>query len=402
MTWTTPRSQAATVSITGNFASGQDVLGFTNVPATMGNITGIYNAGTGVMTLTSAGATATLVQWQAALQSVTYSNSSDNPSVAARTVSYTVNDGAANSNIVTSTINVTAVNDAPTATNASAAETYIEDTALNLTDIVVSDVDSPNLTVTLTLSDVAAGSLNTATAGSVTSTFAGGVWTAAGAIADVNTLLAGLTFTPATDYNANFTIATSVSDGVAPALTGTKAITGTPVNDPPTVSAPATFTVTEDVAGNLVYTGTPFADVDNTSLTVTLSIADGTIDASTGGGVSVSGSPTARTFNGTVAALNTYFTTAGNISYLTALDNTTARTLTTLVSDGALSASTTSTVNVTSVNDAPVGTNNTVTTNEDTAYIFGTVDFGFTDPNDSPANSLLAVNITTLPTAGQF
>ena len=278
------------VSITGNFASGEDVLGFTNVPATMGNITGVYNAGTGVMTLTSAGGTATLAQWQAALQSISYSNSSDNPSVAARTVSYTVNDGAASSNTITSTINVTAVNDAPTATNSSAAETYIEDTPLNLIDIVVSDVDSPNLTVTLTLSDVAAGSLNTATAGSVTSTFAGGVWTAAGAIADVNTLLAGLTFTPTADYNANFTIATSVSDGVAPALTGTKAITGTPVNDAPTVSAPATFTVTEDVAGNLVYTGTPFADVDDTSLTVTLSIADGTIGASSGGGVSVRGS----------------------------------------------------------------------------------------------------------------
>ena len=86
-------------------------------------------------------------------------------------------------------------------------------------------------------------------------------------------------------------------------------------------------------------------------------------------------------------ALNTYFTTAGNISYVTAPDNTTARTLTTLVSDGALSASTTSTVNVTSVNDAPAGTNKTVTTMEDTAYTFGTADFGFTDPNDSPANT---------------
>ena len=88
------------------------------------------------------------------------------------------------------------MNDAPTATNLSAAETYTEDTALNLTDIVVSDVDSANVTVTLTLSDPAAGSLNTGTSGAVTSTFAGGVWTASGAIADVNTLLAGLTFTP--------------------------------------------------------------------------------------------------------------------------------------------------------------------------------------------------------------
>ncbi|MFO1148329.1 MAG: hypothetical protein U1E62_08130 [Alsobacter sp.] len=46
---------SATVSITGGFASGQDVLGFTNVPATMGNIAGTYNASTGVLTLTSSG-----------------------------------------------------------------------------------------------------------------------------------------------------------------------------------------------------------------------------------------------------------------------------------------------------------------------------------------------------------
>ena len=51
----------------------------------------------------------------------------------------------------------TAVNDAPTATNLSAAETYTEDTPLNLIDIVVSDVDSANVTATLTLSNPAAG-----------------------------------------------------------------------------------------------------------------------------------------------------------------------------------------------------------------------------------------------------
>ena len=42
-----------------------------------------------------------------------------------------------------------AVNNAPTASNLSAPETYTEDTPLNLTDIVVSDVDSANVTVTL-------------------------------------------------------------------------------------------------------------------------------------------------------------------------------------------------------------------------------------------------------------
>src|SRR2546423_10547151 len=60
------------------------------------------------------------------------------------------------------------------------------------------------------------------------------------------------------------------------------------------------------------------------------------------------------------------------------------------------------TVNVTSVNDAPAGTNNTVTTNEDTQYTFAAADFGFTDPNDSPANALTAVKITTIPGAGSL
>src|SRR5213075_829347 len=75
----------------------------------------------------------------------------------------------------------------------------------------------------------------------------------------------------------------------------------------------------------------------------------------------------------------------------------------------------TMTIDVTSVNDAPQGTNNTVTVLEDHVYTFSTADFGFSDPTDAPSpNSLQAVKITTLPgpgtltddsvavTAGQF
>ena len=50
-------------------------------------------------------------------------------------------------------LTVTPVNDPPTATNLSAAENYTEDTARNLIDIVVSDVDSATVTATLTLSN---------------------------------------------------------------------------------------------------------------------------------------------------------------------------------------------------------------------------------------------------------
>src|SRR5205085_134628 len=60
------------------------------------------------------------------------------------------------------------------------------------------------------------------------------------------------------------------------------------------------------------------------------------------------------------------------------------------------------TVNVTSVNDAPAGADNTVTTLEDTAYTFADADFGFTDPNDSPTNTLAAVMISALPGHGSL
>src|SRR5207249_9474430 len=55
---------------------------------------------------------------------------------------------------------------------------------------------------------------------------------------------------------------------------------------------------------------------------------------------------------------------------------------------------------VTPVNDAPQGTANTVTTLEDVPYTFMVQDFGFTDPHDSPANSLQALKIASVPTAG--
>ncbi|MDF3024370.1 MAG: hypothetical protein K0R10_1731, partial [Alphaproteobacteria bacterium] len=58
------------------------------------------------------------------------------------------------------------------------------------------------------------------------------------------------------------------------------------------------------------------------------------------------------------------------------------------------------TFDVTSVNDAPAGTNATVTLLEDSSYAFTLGDFTFSDPNDSPSNTLVAIRISTLPTGG--
>ena len=86
---------SATVTIT-DFVAG-DVLALTNTSSTTyGNITASYNAA-GVLTLTSAGATATLAQWQAALDAVQYSSTSSDPTASgsdtSRTISWVVNDG---------------------------------------------------------------------------------------------------------------------------------------------------------------------------------------------------------------------------------------------------------------------------------------------------------------------
>ncbi|MEF8756311.1 MAG: DUF4347 domain-containing protein [Accumulibacter sp.] len=60
------------------------------------------------------------------------------------------------------------------------------------------------------------------------------------------------------------------------------------------------------------------------------------------------------------------------------------------------------TIDVTPVNDAPSGTDKTVSTREDNTYIFSAADFGFSDAADTPANALLAVRIGTLPAAGSL
>src|SRR5262249_59935923 len=56
-------------------------------------------------------------------------------------------------------------------------------------------------------------------------------------------------------------------------------------------------------------------------------------------------------------------------------------------------------ITINSVNDAPSGADNAKTIPEDGSYTFGTADFGFTDPNDTPPDAFQAV-LTQLPTAG--
>ena len=97
----------ATVNITSGFASGEDVLALS--PNPQNGISAAYAGG--VLTLTGA---TNAASYQAALRSVTYSNTSDAPSPATRTVTFTVKDaGGLASGSQSRNITVTTVNDAP-------------------------------------------------------------------------------------------------------------------------------------------------------------------------------------------------------------------------------------------------------------------------------------------------
>jgi len=135
--------------------------------------------------------------------------------------------------IGTSYLDVAPASVAPTATGLGTAHVYVEDQELDVSGIVVSDADSASVSITMTLSNPAAGTLTTGTYGSATSTFAAGTWSASGAVADVNELLENLHFVPASDGSDGFTVLVSVTDGQSAPLTASMNVFGIAVNDAP-------------------------------------------------------------------------------------------------------------------------------------------------------------------------
>jgi len=202
---------SATVQITGNYASGQDVLAFTD----QNGITGSWNASTGTLTLTG---TASVAQYQTALRSVTYQNTSDAPSTASRTVSFSVTDGTTASNIGTRSISVAAVNDAPVnslpANSYTAVNTSKTFSSANGNALQIADADAASSSVQVTLS-ISQGTLTLASTSGLTlvsGTNGSSSMTYSGTVSAINTALNnGLTFTPASNYRglAQLTLTTS-------------------------------------------------------------------------------------------------------------------------------------------------------------------------------------------------
>ena len=269
---------SARVRIGSGYAGTEDVLAYTNDLSTMGNITG--NISAGVLNLSSAGQTATVAQWQAALRSVTYANTSTAPNTAARVLTLTVNDGIADSAAKWITLTIVAVNNAPVLSGANALAAITEDlpAAGNGGTLVatliaghITDGDNPAwVGIAVTAVDNTNGNWQYSTDG-------GATWVAFGAVADnAARLLAAdaatsVRFVPALNWNGSVTggltlrawdqtsgsaggVADTGLNGGTSAFSSATASTGitvTPVNDAPVLAGiNAMTTITEDATGN--------------------------------------------------------------------------------------------------------------------------------------------------------
>jgi hypothetical protein len=307
----------------------------------------------------------------------------------------------------TMTVDVTAVNDAPTGADKTVTTAENTDYTFTASDFGFADPhDSP--ADNLLAVEITAVPTNGTLADS-------GVAVTAGQFVSVADITGGkLVFSPAhnasgTNYDsfafkvqddggtANGGVDTSTS---ANTITVNVTAAGTPPNVAPS-GADKTATTLEDTGYTFTTGDFGFSDSDGNSLAavkITTVPAAGTL---TDNGIAV----TAGQFV-SVADI-----TGGKLVFTPAADANGAgyASFTFQVQDdggtanGGIDTATapnTITFDVTSVNDAPTGSDKTVTTAENTGYILTASDFGFADAHDSPANNLLAVEITALPTNG--
>ncbi|MEH2202157.1 beta strand repeat-containing protein [Nostoc sp.] len=411
-----PNLASATVTITNGLVSAQDILAFTD----QNGITGSYNSNTGVLTLTGSSSVA---NYQTALRSITYTNSSDDPNTTPRTISFIVNDGTASSTVFTRNINITAVNDAAVATGTSAALTYTEKatTAID-SGIIVSDVDSPNLvSATVSISsgfistqDVLAFTNQNGITGNYNSNT--GVLTLIGSssVANYQTALRSITYTNSSDNPSTTTRTVSfiVNDGTANSTAITRNINITAVNNAPVATATNSALVYTENATTPIDSGITVSDVDSPNLaSATVSITSGFVSAqdtlafTNQNGItgSYNSSTGVLTLTGSATVAN-YQTALQSITYTNSSDNpsTTPRTVSFIVNDGTInSTGVTRNINITAVNDAPVAVNDKITTNKNTPLIISATSL-LSNDTDVDISDVLSIASFTQPSQGSL
>ncbi|MEQ1661564.1 MAG: Ig-like domain-containing protein [Thiobacillus sp.] len=260
---------------------------------------------------------------------------------------YTVTDGQ-DSNTYTVSITVAPADDAPVFTS-SPLTTATEDSLYNHL-VTVSDIDGGTLTIS---ASSLPGWLSLVDHGNGTATLSG---------------------TPTQSEVGSHGVTLQVTDVSGLVATQTFTLTVSNVNDAP-VSNNASFTALEDTILNGTLPAASDADGQPVSYSLLSPASHGSV----------------------VIAAN------GNFFYTPATDFHGSDGFSFRVSDGNGGVSSYSvTLTVSPRNDAPVSSDAAVTLDEDTTYTFQIADFSFSDPADTPADTLQSVVMASLPGAGSL
>ncbi|KAG1648497.1 Extracellular matrix protein FRAS1 [Nymphon striatum] len=220
-------------------------------------------------------------------------------------------------------IDITAENDAPTATGVPTDIIVTEDTASNvdLSAVTFADVEGDALTVSLIAGNGAFS--GTSSGGVVVGGSGTATLTLAGSVADINTYLdtaSNIQYTGAFNLSGPDadTVNIRADDSTDDVLVGTFDIDITNTNDAPTLSGPLPVSISavEDTPSNVDLSGVTFEDADGDTLTVTLAATSGVFTALDAGGVVVGSSGTgSMTLTGSGADINTYLDTVSSVQY---------------------------------------------------------------------------------------
>ncbi|MBF0326422.1 MAG: tandem-95 repeat protein [Alphaproteobacteria bacterium] len=359
----------------------------------------VSNSGTGTITLT--GTRANIDTYLNTAANIQYTGAANSTTATTLTLTANDQDGSGEVAVGTVTVNITAVNDAPTLATLPASVTVTLNVAGNvdLSAATLGDVDSTGAGFTLKIA-AGAGTLAASSSGGVTVSNSGtGTITLTGTRANIDTYLntaANIQYTSPANSPAStqLTLTANDQDGSGEVAVGTVTVNITGGNDAPTMSGlPASIT-TPQFRGIVNLSAATLSDVNSTGAGFTLKIAAGagTLAAISRGGVTVSNSGTGTiTLTGTVSNIDTYLNTATNITIWESLVTRASTTLTLTANDqdgsGEVAVGTV-TVNYTGVNNAPTLTNlpASITVTEGVA---GNVDLSAATFADSDSNEVV-------------
>ena len=268
------------------------------------------------------------------------------------TFTYTINDqNGASSNVAAVIVNVTGVNDLPTAANDSAT---LEEDESTVIDVAANDSDIDGTIAANTVTIVTPASHGTTA---------------------IDALTGAITYTAEANYFGSDSLTYIVQDDAGGSSNvATVDITVTSINDVP-VLADDTAVLVEDSAHTINVLGND-SDVDGTLVASSVTIVTAPLNGST----------VVNTATGSIA-----YTPGANFNGSDSL------TYTVQDNDGGTSAAATVTITVNAVNDAPLANNDEATTDEDVIIV---IDFAANDSDLDGTLDFASLTIVSAPSQG--